>query len=366
MRVGIDVHVLNGPPQGTASVWLNLLRHLPPTHEYWLYSFAPDMTGRLFPEPQFVHRGIPIREPYLRVQLVYPWLARRDRCDAFHVNYYGPWLGAPGLVVTIQDLIYLDFPEYAPALRRRQMGLLGRLSARAARQVTTASEYSKRRIMERFRVAEGKISVVPNGLSREWTDPNTSAIAAAWTRLAPRLPDRYLLTVGRLDPRKNFPLAARVTRELRRLGLVDRLVVVGPDDFGAAAIRRAWQADGTQQLVVHLTGLDLHELQAVYAHAVCLLFLSLAEGFGMPLLEAMAMGTPVVASNRTAIPEICGPAALLMDPTDDEAVLHAARTVVRDEAVRRELAEHGRRRVALYRGERTALEMMEVYRRAMS
>ncbi len=364
MRIGIDVHVLSGPPQGTASVWLNLLRHLPAGHEYWLYSFDPGQTKRLFPERQFVHRRIALHQSHIRIQLLYPWLARRDGCDAFHVNYYGPWFGAPGLVVTIQDLIYLDFPAYAPPGRRWQMRVLGRLSARAARQITTASEYSKRRITERFGVAPERISVVPNGLSRTWAEPDGDGLAAAWTRLAPLLPDRFLLTVGRLDPRKNLPLAARVTRELRNMGLADGLVVVGPDDFGGAAIRRAWQTEETADLVVHLPGLDLDELQALYRRARCLLFLSLAEGFGMPLLEAMAMGTPIVASNRTAIPEVCGDAALLVDPADEEAVVRAARAVLTDGDLRHELVERGRRRVLAYDGDQTARQMVDVYRRA--
>jgi len=366
VRIGIDVHVLNGPPQGTASVWLNLLQHLPATHEYRLYSFDPARTARLAPEPQFVHRRIPMRAPYIRIQLLYPWLARRDGCDVFHVNYYGPWFGAPGLVVTIQDLIYLDFPAFAPAARRAQMRVLGRLSARAARQITTASEYSKRRIVERFGVAQEKIFVVPNGLSRDWAIPDRSRLSAAWMRVAPRVPDRFVLAVGRLDLRKNLPFTARVTRQLQRLGLADGLVVVGPEDFGADAIRRAWGADGTADLVVHLAALDVFELQALYQRARCLLFLSLAEGFGMPPIEAMAMGTPVVASNRTAIPEVCGDAALLVDPTDEDAVVSTARTVLEDGAVRERLVDRGRQRVERYTGDRAAQQMLDVYRRAMS
>jgi len=364
VRIGLDVHVLNGPPQGTASAWRNLLRHLAPPHEYRLYSFDPALTARLFPEPHFVHCRIPIHQPHVRIQLVYPWLARRDHCDAFHVNYYGPWLGAPGLVVTIHDVIYLDFPAYAPPGWRRRTAVLGSLSAWAARQITTVSEYSKRRITERFGVPADKISVVPNGLSREWTDPDGAAIAAAWTRLAPRLPDRFLLTVGRLDPRKNLPLTARVTRELRRLKLADGLVVVGSDDFGGSVIRHDWAADGTSELVTHLSELNTPELQALYLHAKCLLFLSLAEGFGLPLLEAMAMGTPVVASNRTAMPEVCGDAACLVDPADEEAVVAATRSVLSDEALRARFVDRGRSRVALYASDRSARQMLEVYRRA--
>jgi len=364
VRIGIDVHVLNGPPQGTASVWLNLLPHLPPTHEYLLYSFDPQLTARLLPGSHFIHRRIPVHQSHVRIQLVYPWLARRDRCDAFHVNYYGPWFGAPGLVVTIHDLVYLDFPEYAPPGRRRQMALLGRFSARAARQITTDSEYWKRRITDRFGVPAERIAVVPPGLRREWSEPDRGVIAAAWTRIGRRVPPRFVLAVGRLDPRKNLPLAARVTRVLRDLGLTDGLVVVGPEDFGGPAIRRAWAADGTVDLVTHLTALDTAELQALYAHAGCVLFLSMAEGFGMPPLEAMALGTPVIASNRTVMPEVCGDAALLVDPGDEEAVVAAARSTLADEAVRAGLVDRGRLRAARYAGDRMAEEMVTVYRRA--
>jgi len=364
VRIGIDVHVLNGPPQGTASVWLNLLPHLPPTHEYWLYSFDPLLTAGHFPGSHFVHRRIPVRQSHFRIQFVYPWLARRDRCDAFHVNYYGPWFGAPGLVVTIHDLVYLDFPEYAPARRRGQMALLGRLSARAARLITTDSSYWKDRIVERFGVSPGKVAVVPPGLGQEWTSPDRRAIEAAWARIGTRLPPRFVLTVGRLDPRKNFPLAARVTRMLRDMGLADGLVVVGPEDFGATDIRHAWAHDGNEDLVTHMHRLSTPELQALYVHAKCLLFLSMAEGFGMPPLEAMALGTPVVASNRTVMPEVCGDGALLVDPANQEAVVTTARKVLEDEAARAELVERGRSRAAMFTSERMARELLRVYESA--
>ncbi len=364
MRVGIDVHVLNGPSQGTASVWMNLLPHLPSTHEYWLYSFDPGVTQRLFPGPHFVHKRIGVHQPFVRVPLLYPWLARRDRCDVFHVNYYGPLLGASGLVVTIQDLIYLDFPEFAPTSRRLQMRFLGRLSAWAARQVTTASAYSRNRLVALFGIPEKRVTVVPNGLGPEWTTVDAEVVATAWRLMAPRVPRRFLLAVGRLDRRKNFPLAARVTRALQRLGLVEGLVVVGPHDFGGDEIRRAWRTDGTASLVTHLEGLSVVELQALYAHSQGLLFLSLAEGFGMPLLEAMAMGTPVVASNRTAVPEICGDGAVIVDPDDESSVVEAARRVVDDPTLREDLVARGRVRVGGYTAAQAAQQMLDVYSRA--
>ncbi|HXF96008.1 MAG TPA: glycosyltransferase family 1 protein [Gemmatimonadales bacterium] len=364
MRIGIDVHVVNGPPQGTASVWHALLPSLPPVHEYCLYSFDPAVTARLFPGRHFVHRRIPLRPAPLRIPLVYPWLARRDGCECFHVNYYGPWVGMRGLVVSIHDVIHLDFPAYAPPGGRWRMALLGRASARAARCVTTVSEYSRSRIIARFGVPAAKIAVVPNALGPAWLEPAEGLIAAAWDRLRPSLPERFVLAVGRLDPRKGFPLAARVARGLKRLGLVDGLVVVGSDDFGADGIRRRWEADGTSDLVVRLQNLETAGLQALYRRAACLLFLSLAEGFGLPVLEAMAMGTPVVASNRTAVPEVCGDAAALVDPADEEAVLHTARAILTDPAARDELVARGRRRVGRYTAEFAARRLLDVYRRA--
>ncbi len=345
-------------------MWLNLLPHLPATHEYWLYSFDPQVTERLLRGSHFFHRRIPIRQSHVRIQFVYPWLARRDRCDAFHVNYFGPWLGAPGLVVTIHDLVYLDFPKFAPPGRRPRWALLGRLSARQARRITTDSHYWKRRIVDLFGVPADKVAVVSPGLSSEWLEPDRGAIADAWTRIASRVPPRFVLTVGRMDPRKNFPLAARVTRALRDLGLTDGLVVVGPEDFGATDIRRAWTREGTDGLVTHLQGLSTHELQALYVHARCLLFLSLAEGYGMPLLEAMALGTLVVASNRTVMPEVCSDGALLVDPANQEAVVDAARTLLEDEAACAALVERGRSRVAMFTSERMARELLEVYEAA--
>src|ERR1700722_11336853 len=114
MRVGLDVHVLTGPAQGTVTVWRAMLRQLPPDATYVLYSFDPAITAAEFPAPHFEHRRIPVRQPHLRFQLVYPVLARRDRCDVFHTNYYLPLLAGPGSVVTIHDIIYLDFPAFAP------------------------------------------------------------------------------------------------------------------------------------------------------------------------------------------------------------------------------------------------------------
>jgi glycosyltransferase involved in cell wall biosynthesis len=282
----------------------------------------------------------------------------------FHANYYGPWVGAPPLVLSVPDLIYLDFPEFAPRGRRRSMKVLGRLSARVARVVVAGSEYSRGRVLKHYGLPEDRVVVVHYGLGDEWHRPDETAIARAWSGLRERVPARYLITVGRLDTRKNFPACARVARALAQEGLLDGLVIVGPADFGAGAIERALDRDGTRQLVTRLAGLSLVEIQALYRNALGLVYLSLAEGFGLPLIEAMALGTPVVSSNRTAMPEVCGGAALLVDPDDVREATEAARRMITDPATRDGLVRAGSARAAAFRSAAMADAMAAVYGRA--
>src|SRR5260221_5181138 len=116
MRIGLDVHVLSGPHQGTSSVWYNLLREFSSEHEYVLYSFTPAELKRQFPQSHFIHRQIPRIPAPARIQFAFPYVARRDNCDVFHSNYYGPIVGGPPLVLHVHDLIYRDFTEYSTGI----------------------------------------------------------------------------------------------------------------------------------------------------------------------------------------------------------------------------------------------------------
>ena len=363
MRIGLDVHVLNGVRQGTTTVWTHLLEALPPRHEYVLYSFDPSLTRRHWPDSHFEHRRISLGFPYARIQLEYPWLARRDRCDVFHVNYFGPLLGVPGLVVSMHDVLYLDFPEFAPPRRRWQFATLARLSAKRARHIITGSHYSRDRILRHFAVPEERVSVVYDGLSDAWRRPDDTRIARAWHGLRERTPQRYVVTVGRWDCRKNFVLTARVADVLRQEGLIDGLVIVGPDDVDVEAIQRQLRNEGLEKLVVRLSNLDELQLQAVYRNALALVFLSLAEGFGYPPLEAMSMGLPAVVSARTSLPEVCGDAALLVNPSDIEAVVAAARAAVAHEQVRRRAMTLGPIQAGRFDNTSMASQTVRIYER---
>ena len=365
VRIALDVHVLTGPPQGTVSVWETLLPALPAAHEYVLLSFDPAETRRRYPQPWFEHRAIPLHFAPARIALAYPLLARRHGCDVLHVNYFGPPAGARGLVVSMHDVLYLDFPGLVPAGRRAQFRVLAGLTARRAARVQVGSAYSRERIVHHFGVAPERIDFVPYALRREWLAPDDAAIATAWSALAWRLPRRFALSVGRLEPRKNHIAAVRAVSRLRREGLLDGLVLVGAEDFGGPAFRDAVAADGLADCVVHLPRVSLAELQAIFRHASVMLYLSLAEGFGLPVLEAMAMGVPLVATNRTAVPEVCGDAALLVDPEAPEAVHSSAQRLLADPALAESLRAAGRARAAAFTPDRTAARTLESYARAV-
>jgi glycosyltransferase involved in cell wall biosynthesis len=361
MRIGLDVHVLTGPHQGTTSVWMNLLTELPATHEYVLYSFDPETVSRIFPQSHFIHRPIPRMPAAARIQFAFPFMTRRDRCDVFHANYYGPIVGGPPLVLQVHDLIYLDFPQYSTGMRTALFATLSRASAHAAQRVVTDSEWSKGRIIAHYHLAPDRIDVVPLGLDRSWRCPSEQAIERAWGQLRSRVPARFALSVGRLDPRKNFARTARVVRTLVERGLLDGLVIVGPEDFGATRIREEMERDGTAGIVTHLSALDTASLQALYRHASCLLYLSLAEGFGLPLIEAMSMGTPIVASNRTSIPEVVGDAGLIVDPESSEEAVTALSSLLSSPQLRDSMIARGKARAKQFDGTVAASRMVDVY-----
>jgi glycosyltransferase involved in cell wall biosynthesis len=300
-----------------------------------------------------------------RIQIAFPLLTRRDRCDVFHANYYGPIIGGPPLVLQVHDLIYLDFPQYSTGMRTTLFQTLSRASAHAARRVVTDSEWSKGRIIAHYGLPADRIDVVPLGLDRSWRCPSEGSIEAAWDPLRSRVPARFALSVGRLDPRKNFAATARIVRTLVDRGELDGLVIVGPEDFGASAIRAEMERDGTAGIVTHLSALDTASLQALYRHASCLLYLSLAEGFGLPLIEAMSMGAPIVASNRTSIPEILGDAGLIVDPDNAEEVGAALTALTASPGLRDSLVSRGSARAKQFDGAVTALRMIDVYAAAI-
>ncbi len=311
LRVGIDGHVLDGKYQGTRTWLLEILRRAPalaPEIEFVVYTAEPGRTDELLGRVRVVNRPLPEVDPITRNLRLWPRLMRDDRLDVLITQYFCSPRGARRQIPVIHDVLFETHPAFFPARTRWRNRLLVAWGARRAPHLMTVSSYSRDQIARIYRRDEASISIVNNGVDVSSFACETSEAPSVTGGLP------YGLFVGRLEPRKNLRLA------LAALALIDdpnaRLVVVGRDDFEDAAVL---QALVDEPRAVHLVDVSDAELRALYRNAAALVFPSLGEGWGIPLLEAQAAGTPVIASDATAIPEAGGPACHYFSPTAPDA-----------------------------------------------
>lgn len=262
----------------------------------------------------------------------------------------------PRQIVTLHDAAIFRHPGHFS----RSYGMFHRLVrpalARRARRICTVSAFSMRALAEDMRVPVAKFAVIPNGADHLL---RVAADSAAIERRG-LVPGRYLLFVGNRAPHKNFETALAAFGALGRADI--RLVTVG---IGLRAVFGD-AGDGGGPGVAHLTDVSDAELRALYEHAALLIFPSRYEGFGIPPLEAMSLGCPVVASNAAAIPETVGDAALLVDPDDVAGMTDAMLRIIGDPALRAELIEKGRARAQLFTWEEAGRKLRLLLGEAMN
>jgi glycosyltransferase involved in cell wall biosynthesis len=303
--------------------------------------------------------------PYsVREQVSIPWTLARARADVFHEPHYVlPPLARTPSVVTIHDCIHLRFPQYLPArgalaYARTQMGLAARRSTR----ILTVSEASKRDILEFFDVAPEKVTVIHNAIDDRFAvAPPEEAVRRVRERY--QLEGRFALYVGNVKPHKNVERLIDAFHLVRQQpGLEDlRLVVIGDELSKYASLRRAVHRYNLHKYVRFLGFLPDDLLAIVYRLAAVFVFPSLYEGFGLPPLEAMASGTPVVTSNVSSLPEVTGDAALLVDPTRPDAIAHAIERIVTDPGLAATLRARGLARATEFSWERSVRQVRDIY-----
>jgi len=289
---------------------------------------------------------------HLWEQIVLPGLVRRGELLWSPANT-GPLL-LRNQVVTVHDLSPVDHPEWFNrtfALWYRR--LLPALTTRA-RKVITDSAFSKTRIVARTGVPASKVVVIPPGVdTARFSVPEPSALQAAQARYG--LSGRYVLAVGSLEPRKNLPRLVHAWEQLQERHPDVALVLVGSR---AHTLRRVTLGDGRSlRLLGYVPDSDLSLL---YGGATCLAIPSLYEGFGLPVLEAMACGAPVVAARAGALPEVVSDAGLLVDPLDVDQLAATLSRVVVDGDLRAALSQRGVERAGHFSWDRTAAAIWQV------
>jgi glycosyltransferase involved in cell wall biosynthesis len=341
--VVVDADVLGRQRTGDETYVDNLLRELA-LLDHGLRLAA--VTRR----PELVPAGIePVelraRSQPWRMAISLPLVLRRVRPDLAHFLYVIPPAYRGPAVLTVQDLSFERHPKLMSPRDRFYFRRFVPRSARRAAQVLTGSERTRDDLVERYGLTSGRVVVTPYGL-----DPVYGPAGA--------VPENgeYALFVGGLEPRKD-PVAA-----LEALRLVDgdlRLVLVGPARRGEEAVRSAVRRLGLERRVELRGHVEKEELAALYRGAACLVFPSRYEGFGLPVIEAMASGTPVVATSAGSIPEIAGDAAILVEPGDAKEL---AAGIERALTERERLRAAGLERARAFSWTETARRTLEVYR----
>ena len=274
--------------------------------------------------------------------------ARRSRVDIFHAPHYTLPLGFSGpSVVTVHDLIHIKDRSFGRVKRFYAWLMISAAISRADR-VIAVSETTKKSIEKTFPRHTGKVRVVLNGAG-DFSPAHPDDTKSVTGRLG-ILPG-YLLFVGSDRPHKNLKAVAKVMSGLNE---DVRLVVVG-----RVLDKSDYLSFGDR--VKFLDGLAMNEMRVVYTEASLLLFPSYLEGFGLPILEAMACHTPVVASNRSSIPEVAGDAAVLLDPDDYDGMTKAVEKIMTDSSFAGDLIAKGKKRVEQFSWDKTAKETLAVY-----
>ncbi|RIK37475.1 MAG: glycosyltransferase family 1 protein [Chloroflexi bacterium] len=269
-------------------------------------------------------------------------------------------------VLTVHDLIFEHYPAHHTRRNRLFLRVALPRFVAAADAIIAVSEQTKRDLVEHYRTPAEKIQVIYQGIDPMFAPPDPAEIARVrqhYRSGAAHEPYRpYLLMVGTLEPRKNHALALRALARLKALGYPHRLLVVGGEGWLFAPVRQLVDELDLTGDVTFAGYVPNADLPALYAGAACVLQPSLYEGFGFPVLEAMACGAPVVCSNASSLPEVAGDAALLASPTDVDAWVAAIVQIIATPGVRESLSERGLRQARKFCWERCAATTAALYR----
>lgn len=294
---------------------------------------------------KFVPYTLMRAQPLWKFSQMFMLAANRLKADALFLPFpYPIYFKTARLAITVHDLIPLIFPDQFKSARGRMLQHCFRTSLARADLILTVSEHSKADMTSRFGVPPERVVVAYEGFDRELFKPRLAGRSATETALRQRSIDQpYVLHVGRLEPRKNLVRLVESYRALRerRKDLDFQLALCGPAGPGSEELFQLLHEPELQGRVLALGAVPDRDLAALYQGALCCAMPSLYEGFGLPVLEAMASGCPVMSSNRSCLPEIAGDGALYFDPESVEEMSAAMERLLTDSALREQMVERG-------------------------
>jgi glycosyltransferase involved in cell wall biosynthesis len=370
-HVAINAHLLSGRAgyrsAGVHQYIYHLLRHLGQADDRLRYTV---LLGEGVLPPDFALTSLQSRWSTSRAavrvaweQLVQPWVLRRIGADLVHGPVFvGPLLAHCPVIVTIHDLSFIRYPDLSRPANRMYRTVLTRLSAQRARRLIAVSAHAAAESARLLGVPRERVDVIYHGVDPVFRPLPADEIAAF--RRCRGLPERFVFFVGTLEPRKNLVRLVEAFARIRD-GRV-RLVLAGGKGWLYDDLFAKVEALGLDEEVVFPGYVTGDELPLWYNAATVFSYPSVYEGFGLPVLEAQACGTPVLTSNTSSLPEAAGDGALMVDPCDVEELAAGLDRLLTDEPLRHELRERGLAHARQFSWPHTARETACVYRRAIT
>lgn len=354
-RIGIDLHVVDGIYQGSRAHCLELFSRvigMTPECDFFLANDSRALTSfhSNFALPNVTIVPMHHRPAVIRLMAQIPGLVKRLAIELLHTQYIAPPLAFCPTAITVHDILFESHPEFFDKLFVVRSRLLVPFSIRHSAVVFTVSKFSQEQICSTYSISPHRVHVIPNGVDSARFSPGDGGLEIVRAMGLDR--ESYFLTVGRIEPRKNHVALLRAWSRLPKPRPI--LAIVGQHHFQYEDVIRLISELNLEADVRVLDKVSDAQLPAIYRNARGFIYASWAEGFGMPLLEAMASGVPVITSATTALTEVSADAASYVNPADSDSIASAVRALMGESAIRSALVHRGLARVKEYTWENSA------------
>jgi glycosyltransferase involved in cell wall biosynthesis len=367
VHIAIDAHSVGANLGGNETYATNLieaLAEIDQTNQYTIYVTKQSAIERFANRwPNFKIKQTLPHTPLVRIPITLSAELRKNPVDVLHVQYTAPPLAPCPVVATIHDLSFEHLPETFNRRSRAQLRLTVRHTARRAARILTLSEFSRRDISETYEIDLDRIAVTPAAASPHFARI-TSETELEGVREKYKIQRDYVLSLSSIQPRKNLVRlieAYSYLRESHSTGELPQLVLAGKKGWLESDVFRAANQSRVARDILFTGYVADADLPALYSGALCFVYPSYFEGFGLPVVEAMQCGTPVIVGNRTSLPEVVGDAGILIDPFNHKDLADAMAHLLSNPGARDELRELGIERAKTFNWLETARLTLQVY-----
>lgn len=358
MKIAIDVQTTMGRPTGFGFYVSNLVKNLKNIHSGHKYLLVEPDSEKDFSTPK----------RFFWDQLTYPIVAKKHGADLLHQPCFSaPFLFKGPIVITIHDLISMLFPENIPFASRMFYSKWMPITYGKATQIITVSQSTKNDVVRLLQIPPEKITVIPLAVEEKY-QKSLAKSEIERVKEKYKMKGEYILHVGTLEPRKNLHFLISVFAKLIQDNKNDNLnlVIVGKKGWYFEGLFELVKKEGLENRVTFTGYVDDEDKPAIYQGAKMFAFPSLYEGFGLPPLEAMASGVPVISSNTSSMPEVVGDAGILLNPKDEKDWIEAITLVNTNEPKRKGMTEANKIQIEKFNWEKTAQKTIEIYEKAYS